>query len=105
VGKIPGIDVQENVIRVRQEDPDKYDKFRVKEVADGVKFVFGRNKKTGEWEVQSILFDKDKFDVEKVKKWIKDHGFKIMAMRKQFDMMCKEEEFRERFWHPELQRW
>jgi hypothetical protein len=99
---IPGIEETENTYRVRQEDPDKYEKFRVKEVADGIKFVFGKLKGKDKWEVQSIIFDKDKFDKEKVKKWIKEHGFKLQAMKEQFDRWCKEEEFREKFWHPEL---
>ena len=99
---MPGIDVQENVIRVRQEDPDKYEKFRIKEITDGVKLVLGKLKGKDKWEVQSIVFDKDKFDVEKVKKWIKEHGYKIRAMSEQFDIWAKEMEFREKFWHPEL---
>jgi hypothetical protein len=41
--------------RFRQEDPGKYDKFRIKKTKTGKELVFGHNKKTGVWEVQSVL--------------------------------------------------
>jgi hypothetical protein len=44
--------------RFRQEDPGKYNKFRVKKTKDGKELVFGRNKKTHTWELQSVLVKK-----------------------------------------------
>jgi hypothetical protein len=100
---LPGVDTSPpNTIRVRQEDPDKFEKFRVKEITDGVKLVLGKYKNQDKWDVQSIIFDKDKFDKEKVKSWIKEHGYKISAMKEQFERWAEETELRERFWHPEL---
>jgi hypothetical protein len=98
----PALDITENTIRVRQKDPDRYEKFRVKEVADGIKFVFGKVKGKDDWEVQSIIFDKSKFDKEKVKKWIKEHGFKIMSselVRKMvYEAKRAEEEEKRNLW-------
>jgi len=57
-GQNPGVTA--NYYRYRQEDPKKYDQFRVKVLPSGKKLVFGRKKtkskhKLGKWEVQSIL--------------------------------------------------
>lgn len=41
--------------RFRQEDPDKYDKFRIKKTKIGKELIFGHNKKTHIWELQSVL--------------------------------------------------
>jgi glutamate synthase domain-containing protein 3 len=98
----PGLEETENTYRVRQENPDKYEKFRVKEISEGIKFVLGKVKDKDKWEVQSIIFDKDKFDKEKVRKWVKEHGYKISSIEKQLEIWAKETEFREKFWHPEL---
>lgn len=71
------IEETENTFRVRQENPDKYEKFRVKEITEGVKFVFGKVKGKDEWEVQSVIFDKEKFKTkEEVRKWCKEHDLK-----------------------------
>ena len=62
VKDVPGQNprVTANYYRYRQEDPKKYDQFRVKVLPSGKKLVFGRKKtkskhKLGKWEVQSIL--------------------------------------------------
>jgi hypothetical protein len=54
-----------NFYRYRQEDPDKYDAFRMKVLPSGKEIVFGRKKTTAKtykkkrkWEVQSILVPK-----------------------------------------------
>jgi hypothetical protein len=97
----PGLDVTENTIRVRQKDPNQFEKFRVKEIDEGIKLVLGKYKNKDKWDVQSIIFDKDKFDKEKVRKWIKEHGYKISAMARQLEIWAQEMDFREKFWHPE----
>jgi hypothetical protein len=40
--------------RFRQQDPKKYDDFRTKKIGDN-EFIYGHNKKSGKWELQSIL--------------------------------------------------
>jgi hypothetical protein len=40
--------------RFRQQDPKKYDDFRTKKIGDN-EFIYGHNKKTDKWELQSIL--------------------------------------------------
>ena len=54
-----------NFYRYRQQDPDKYDAFRMKEMPSGKRIVFGRKKTTSKnihkkrkWEVQSVLVPK-----------------------------------------------
>jgi hypothetical protein len=44
----------EEFAHFRQQDPKKYDKFRTKQIGDK-DFVYGHNKKSDKWELQSIL--------------------------------------------------
>jgi hypothetical protein len=46
--------------RFRQQDPKKYDDFRTKKIS-GKEMIFGHNKKTGKWELQSILIKKGSY--------------------------------------------
>jgi hypothetical protein len=74
---MPELEETENTWRKRQIDPDKFEKFRVKEITEGIKFVYGKYKGKDEWDVQSIIFDKDKFKTkDEVTKWLKEHNFK-----------------------------
>jgi len=45
----------EDFARFRQQDPGKFSKFRTKKRKDGKELIFGYNKKTHKWELQSIL--------------------------------------------------
>jgi hypothetical protein len=47
----------EEYARFRQQDPKRYDKFRTKKIGDK-NMVFGHNKKSGKWELQSILVER-----------------------------------------------
>jgi len=75
----PGIEVGPNWYRVRQAPPGNYSRFRMGWISrsKGIRAVYGRSKKTGKAEVQSLMFDKKKWTVSQIRKWIKDHGFKI----------------------------
>ncbi|NMC58416.1 MAG: hypothetical protein GYA51_03375 [Candidatus Methanofastidiosa archaeon] len=57
---------------VRVNDPNKYVKFARKEIADGISIIIGWTE-DGKSEVQAYRFDKDKFTVEEVEKWLKEH--------------------------------
>jgi hypothetical protein len=46
-----------------------------KKAVAGVKFVIGFPKDSGGSTVQSVIFEKDKFDVARAKAWLKDHDF------------------------------
>jgi len=71
---MPGLDETENTFRYRVQDPEKFDKFRVKPVTEGVKITLGRVKGTDRWEVQNYIFDKQRFkDAETVRKWLDQH--------------------------------
>jgi hypothetical protein len=62
------------VFRVRVQDPDKFDKFRVKEITEGVKITLGRVKGSDRWEIQNYMFDKERFKKrEQVQKWLDTH--------------------------------
>jgi len=72
--KMPGIDETTNTFRYRVQDPDKFDKFRVKPITRGVKITLGRVKGTNRWEIQSYIFDKTRFkDSNSVKNWLEKH--------------------------------
>jgi hypothetical protein len=72
--KMPGIDETTNTFRYRVQDPDKFDKFRVKPITQGVKITLGRVKGTNRWEIQSYIFDKTRFkDKESVREWLEKH--------------------------------
>jgi len=76
----PGIDVTPNWYRVRQAPPGNYSKFRIGWISrsKGIRAVYGKNKKTGKWDIQSLLFDKKKWTRAAVRKWVKSHNFKIL---------------------------
>lgn len=70
---MPGIDTKpENTIRIRQKDPSQYVRFRTKSLGKGIKAVIGF-KKGGGSEVQSYLFDKDKWNAKTAAAWVKKH--------------------------------
>lgn len=76
---IGGLDITDNLIRVRQVEPSEFDKktLRTIRITSGIKAITGR--KTGETSttIQSLLFDKKKFTPEKVKSWLAKHKEKF----------------------------
>jgi len=66
-----------NYFAARQNDPDKYVKFRYAKDKGGagIDFIYGITS-DGATELQSIRFDADKFNKEQVVKWLEDHKFK-----------------------------
>jgi hypothetical protein len=51
--------ITKNFVRFRQEDPDKFSKFRTKPVSPGKQVILGKNKETGEFELQSVVISKE----------------------------------------------
>lgn len=93
---MPGIDTTPNYFRVRQKPPSQFSKFRIKEIGDGIKLVLGKYKDRDEWDVQSIMFPRDKFKTkDEVRKWIKEHGFKISSQKRLYDIWAKNMDMRE----------
>jgi phage I-like protein len=66
------IDINENTIRIRQHAPELYIRFRIKDLGKGIKAVIGF-KKGGGSEIQSYIFDKDKWLEAEAKKWVAEH--------------------------------
>jgi hypothetical protein len=62
------------VFRYRVSDPDRFSKFRVKELGKGVKITLGKVKGSDRWEIQNYMFEKGIFKKrEQVRKWLDTH--------------------------------
>ncbi len=61
---------------INQTDSEQYIRFRIIELKPGINAVIGFKKEGGS-EIQSYLFDIDKFTIEQAKAWVKEHGGKI----------------------------
>jgi hypothetical protein len=71
---MPGLEEGETVWRYRVQDPDRFERFRVKEITEGVKITVGKIKNSERWEVQNYMFDKKRFKKrEQVRKWLDTH--------------------------------
>ena len=71
---MPGLEEAETVWRYRVQDPDKFEKFRVKELGKGVKITVGKVKSSDRWEIQNYMFEKERFKTrEQVRKWLDTH--------------------------------
>jgi cation transport regulator len=72
------VDITENFIRIRQRDPDDFqkDSFRTITLSkkEGIKAIIGRLKGETKTTIQSYLFDKEKWTVPEAKNWIKEHA-------------------------------
>jgi len=77
------IDITDQYIRIRVAQPGSFEdnSFRITWIAkdEGIKAVIGRKKGEEGTSVQSFLFVKDKWTVERAKKWVADHDYKIQS--------------------------
>jgi len=88
------IDITKNYIRIRQKDPSDFIKgsFRTIVLSDGIKAIIGKIKKDGPTIIQSLLFDKKKFNIRTAKAWIKTHlkkysEEKILRVKAKMDLL------------------
>jgi len=87
----PAPDVTENTIRIRVRDPGSFQEgsFRTITIdkSGGIQAVIGRPKGKETTEVQSYIFDKDKWDVERARKWVSEHkkAFVILVLEEKED--------------------
>jgi hypothetical protein len=71
---MPGLEEAKTVWRYRVADPDKFEKFRVKELGKGVKITVGKVKDSDRWEIQNYMFEKEHFKTrDQVRKWLDSH--------------------------------
>lgn len=71
---MPGLEEGTTVWRYRVADPSRFDRFRVKDITDGVKITLGRVKGSERWEVENYLFEKQRFkNRDMVLKWLDEH--------------------------------
>jgi len=54
-----------NWLRYRQENPEKFSRFRVKKISKRKMLVIGKLKKTGKWLVQSVMKRREKNEKNK----------------------------------------
>ena len=87
----PAPDVTENTIRIRVRDPGgfKEGSFRTISIdkSGGIQAVIGRPEGKDTTEVQSYIFDKSKWDVERARKWVSEHkkAFVILVLEEKED--------------------
>lgn len=62
--------VNEHAVRINS--PDKYVRFARKKIGDGISIIIGWTEE-GKSEVQAYRFDKDKWTLEQIKNWLKEH--------------------------------
>ena len=68
------LDEKPKTWRYGVQDPAKYDRFRVKQITDGVQITYGRIKGSDRWEIQNYIFDKKLFKTpESVRQWLDKH--------------------------------
>lgn len=71
---MPGLEEGTTVWRYRIADPERFEKFRVKELGSGVKVTLGKIRGSARWEIQNYMFEKAAFkDAESVRKWLDQH--------------------------------
>jgi protein involved in sex pheromone biosynthesis len=71
---VPGLEEAKTVWRYRVQDPEKFEKFRVKDLGKGVKITLGKVKGSDRWEIQNYLFEKGRFKTrEQVRSWLDSH--------------------------------
>ena len=69
-----GLEESTTVWRYRIAEPDKFEKFRVKELGKGVKITLGKVRGSNRWEIQNYMFEKSMFkDAPSVRKWLDQH--------------------------------
>jgi len=77
------IDISDEYIRIRVAQAGSFEdnSFRISWISqdEGIKAVVGRKKGEEGTSVQSLLFVKDKWTVERAKKWVTDHDYRIQA--------------------------
>jgi hypothetical protein len=71
--------MENNFIHIKVKDPQLYEKQRLKSQNDGVRTIIGFMKEGGS-EVQSIIFSKDKYDIEEAKNWTVEHGHNVQEV-------------------------
>jgi HK97 family phage prohead protease len=81
----PAPDVTENTIRMRVKDPKGFqeESFRTVNIGDkgnGISAVMGRLKGETTMTIQSYIFDKKKWDVEKARKWVEAHKALVVVV-------------------------
>jgi len=88
----PAPDVTENTIRIRVRNPSSFQEgsFRTINIGDkgnGIQAVIGRLKGETTTTIQSYIFDKSKWTVERAREWVKEHGKKALSYTRVIDQV------------------
>ncbi len=76
---MPGFDITNNYIRARQHDPGLFEKgtLRTIRLTSGIKAIVGRKKGDKSTTIQSVLFDKKRYDETSAGAWLDKHSSKF----------------------------
>jgi len=71
------VDITKDVIRVRQRDPKLFTKFRqfTLSAAKKIRADYGQLRTSGKWIIQSLIFDREKWNMDTVRSWITSHHY------------------------------
>jgi len=69
----------QNFHAARVVDPDKFEKLRYKNIAEGIDIVVGNLKGETKTTIQAYRFDKEKFTVQGAIAWLKEHDIDYIA--------------------------
>jgi hypothetical protein len=70
------VDITDQYIRVQQHPPGNYSEFRTSLLSEeqGISAVYGKKTGSEDWEIQTLLFAKEKWTEATVKQWIDKHN-------------------------------
>jgi hypothetical protein len=73
------LDITDSLLRARQEDPAQFEKgsLRTINMSPGIKAIVGVKLGEKSTSVQSVLFDKKRYDETSAKSWLISHGSKF----------------------------
>ena len=76
---IGGLDITDQYIRARQIEPSEFEEgtFKTIRLASGIKAIVGRKKGETSTTVQSVLFDKKRYNKEQATAWLQKHNSKF----------------------------
>ena len=83
---------KEHAVRVREPEEFIEDSFRSKEIADGIRLIVGKLKGGDTMTTQAIRFDAEKYTIDDVKKWVKEHNIDYIKIEEAVE---KEQEITE----------
>lgn len=75
------VDITKDFFRIRQKNPKLFMQFRNITLSSpkGISAIYGKLRATKKWVIQSLLFSRKKWDMTRVRAWIKSHNYVFPA--------------------------